>query len=113
MSESSCATSPGSSEAGFELGCSYTLSDGTPVKDVYTSPSTLVNLIVPNLFVVAGIAVMIMVILAGYKFLIKGQKGIQEAMKIVLTTGVGIVVMFIAYWVVQIIKKVTGADIPL
>ena len=113
MTESNCATSPGSSEAGFDLGCAYTLSDGTPVKDVYNTPATLVNLLVPNLFVVAGIAVMVMALIAGYKFLLKGQQGIQDAMKIVLTTGIGLVVMVAAYWIVQIIKQVTGANIPL
>jgi hypothetical protein len=100
-------------EVGLDLGSAYTLSDGRPVKDVFSTPADLVNLIVPNLFVVAGIAVMVMTILAGYKFLTKGQQGIQDTMKIVLTTGVGIIIMFTAYWVVQIIKQVTGADIPL
>ena len=100
-------------EAGLDLGSAYTLSGGKPVRDVFSTPADLVNLLVPNLFVVAGIAVMVMIILAGYKFLAKGQQGVQDAMKIALTTAVGIVVMFAAYWVVQIIKQVTGADIPL
>jgi hypothetical protein len=100
-------------QEGLDLGNAYTLSDGTPVKELYSTPSTLINILVPNLFVIAGIAVMVMVMLAGYKFLLKGQQGIQDAVKIGITTAIGIVVMFTAYWIVQIIAQLTGASIPL
>lgn len=111
MSDSPCVNDP--SQAGFDLGCAYTLKDGTPVRDVFDQPADLVNLLIPNLFVIAGIALMVLIIIAGYKFIAKGQKGMEEAMKIAMAGGVGIIVMFAAYWIIQIIIQITGADIPL
>jgi hypothetical protein len=102
-----------SGEAGFDLGEAYTLRDGTPVKDVFSTPADLVNLIVPNLFVIGAVAVLFLIILGGYKYLAQGSKGAQEAGKIWTNAFFGLVVMFIAYWIVQIIKAITGADIPL
>ncbi len=100
-------------EAGIDLGDSYTLADGRRVKEVFDQPSDLVNLIVPNLFVLAGIALMIFTIIAGYKYIAQGKKGAQEAAKIAGGVVAGFLVMFAAYWIVQIIKLVTGADIPI
>jgi hypothetical protein len=98
---------------GLDLGSSYTLRDGTPVKDVFSTPADLVNLIVPNLFVIGGVTIMIMIIVAGYKFIAGGQKGIEDLQKITGALLAGLVIMFGAYWIVQIIKMITGADIPL
>lgn len=101
------------SEGGFNLGCAYTLRDGTPVSEAFDQPTDLVNLIVPNLFVVAGVAILILIIVAGYKFVAKGAQGVQDAGKIAGGAIAGLIVMFAAYWIIQIIKQVTGADIPL
>lgn len=97
----------------LDLGSAYTLRDGQPVSKVFDEPADLVNLLVPNLFVVAGIAVVVLFILAGYKYIAQGEKGIQEAQKVFTAAIAGLVVMFAAYWIVQIIKGITGADIPL
>ena len=98
---------------GLDLGSTLKLSDGTPVKDIYQTPADLVNLIVPNMFVLGGIIIFGMLILAGYKYIINTSKGAQEAYEIFKNAVIGFVVMFAAYWVVQVIKLVTGADIPL
>lgn len=101
------------SEQAVDLGAFYTLRDGRPVSQVFNTPGSLLNLIVPNLFVIAGVAVMILTIVAGYKFIAQGQKGIEEAQKIAGAGILGLIIMFAAYWIVQIIKAITGADIPL
>lgn len=97
----------------IDLGSTLTLGDGTPVKDVYKTPADLVNLIVPNLFVMGGIVVFGMIMLAGYKYISGGTKGATEALGIFKNAVIGFVLMFSAYWIVQILKLMTGADIPL
>lgn len=98
---------------GLDLGSTLTLGDGTPVKDVYKTPADLVNLIVPNLFVLGGIAIFVMMLVAGYKFISNTAKGKEEALNIFKNAVIGFVIMFSAYWALQILKLVTGADIPL
>lgn len=113
MLEMLIAQGTGSSESGFNLGDAYTMADGKPVSEYFSKPSDLINLITPNLFVIAGIAVLVMAILAGYNFIAKGQKGMEDAMKIVGAGLAGLIIMFAAYWVIQIINQLTGAGIPL
>jgi hypothetical protein len=83
----------------------------TTVGAVYNTPTVLINLIVRNLFVVAGIILFFLIIYSGYQFISGGVKG-QEQAKTTMTTAIGgFIVMFAAYWILQIIKVVTGADI--
>ncbi len=86
-------------------------SSKTTVSGVYGTPTTLINLVVRNLFVFAGIILFLMIIYSGYQIISGGTKG-QEQAKNTMTTAIsGVIVMFAAYWILQIVKVVTGADI--
>lgn len=79
--------------------------------DAYKNPAGLVNLIVSNLFVVAGIFIFIAFIVAGFKFISGGKEGVGDSKKIATTAVTGFVIMFSAYWIVKIIEQITGASI--
>jgi len=105
-------TAPTSS--GVDLGTKFTLGiGGNPVKDTYSTPTDLINPLVQNIMIVGGIILFFMFILAGFKFLQDSAKGKEEAAKILKTALIGFVVMFSAFWIVQIIKVITGTDISL
>jgi len=97
----------------IDLGTFLKLSNDTPIKDVYNNPAFLVNLIVRNLFIVGGFIVFALIIIAGFKFIVGGKKGLEDAKNIATWGLIGFVTMFGAYWIVQIIKLITGADIIL
>lgn len=103
--------SPG--DGGVDLGCLLKLGNGLAVKDVYTSPAFLVNLIVYNLFVIAGVLLLFFLLLAGYKFISGGTKGKDEAKGIIQSALVGFILMFTAYWIVQVVQLITGVKIAL
>lgn len=98
---------------GIDLSDCLLLSDGTPIKNTYGDAGFLVNLIVKNLFVIAGIILFGLILLAGFKFITGGKKGAEESRTIISTALTGFAIMFSAYWVIQIIKLLTGADIPI
>ena len=98
---------------GIDLGSCLRLNDDTPIADVYSNPAFLINLIVRNLFVLAGIILFFLIIFAGFKFVTGGKKGVESAKTMMTTAIVGFIIMFTAYWVVQIVKIVTGVEIPL
>lgn len=100
-------------QANLNLGDCYALNEQQAVKDVYTDPSVLVNLIVRNIFIVAGIILFFLVIYAGYLFITGNVKGKDKAKEVLTAALAGFLVMFAAYWIIQIIKVVTGADIPI
>jgi hypothetical protein len=86
---------------------------GKTVAETYDQPSDLINIIVPNVFVLAGIFLFLMTIFAGFKFAMQGSKGKDDAKGIIQTVIVGFLVMFAAYWIVQIIELLTGVTIFL
>lgn len=106
----------GSGEAGcdpgvgnIDLGSCLTLGkNSTPVSTVYNDPADLVNIIVRNSFIVAGIIIFFLMIYSGYQFLGKDAKGLDEAKSIMTAALAGLVVMFIAYWIVRILEVVLG-----
>jgi len=98
---------------GFKLTDCLTLKNGTKVSEVeaYQTPAGMVNLIVTNLFMLAGVLIFIAIMVAGFKFVIGDTKGKDEAKTIATSTAIGFVVMFSAYWIIQIVEMVTGANI--
>ena len=100
-------------EGGVDLGICLRLSDDTPIKNVYSQPAFLVNLIVRNLMILGGMMVLVLAIIVGYKYLTGGKKALQDINQIALWGLVGFLIMFGAYWIVQLIKLITGADILL
>ncbi len=92
----------------------FTLGVGGPrVDQTYSEPADLINVIVPNLMVVGGIIIFFMFIMAAFKFMGDSAKGKEEAAGIMKTALIGFVLMFAAFWIVQIVKVITGTDINL
>ena len=96
---------------GVELGDCLQLSDSSKVQDVYTSPSFLVNLLVDNVFVAAGIMIFFLTLLAGFFFITGGKKGLDQGKQILLAVLVGFGLMLAAYWVVQLFGLIFGLDV--
>lgn len=96
-----------------DLGCMLKLSDGTAVKDVYTTPAFLVNLLVSNLMVIGAFILFLLILYAGFLFISGGSKGKESAKSMIQAGLAGFVLMFVAYWIVQIIQAVTGIEMGL
>ena len=96
---------------GIDLTKCLTLRDGTTVAEVYDTPAVLLNVVVRNAFVVAGIIVFFLIFLAGFKMITNTSKGFEEAKGLGTAAAIGIAGMFAAYWIVQILQQVTGANI--
>lgn len=82
--------------------------EGTVVKDVYNTPAVVVNVVVQNLFVLGGAVLFFMIILAGFKFASGPTKAKEESKNIAQGAGIGFLIMFGAYWIIQIIELLTG-----
>ncbi len=93
------------------LGDCFLLRDGKSVKDAYPNPAKLLNLVVANLFIAAGIIIFFLLFYAGLLFITEGVKGKEKALEVFKTAIIGFLMMFSAYWIVQIVRVVTGTDI--
>ncbi len=89
--------------------CLLLNSSGETVSDTYDTPATLVNIIVQNVFLLAGIILFLMIIFAGFKFAMSGQAAGKEGAKdIIKAVAIGFLVLFCSYWIIQIVEAVTG-----
>lgn len=100
------------SQSGLNLTDCLRLQGNQTVGSVYDSPAFLVNLIVRNLFIIAGVILFVMIIYAGFQY-ITNPKGPDEAKSILTAAAIGLILMFAAYWVLQIVKIITGANVGI
>lgn len=111
VAHAACDPGSGSVDLGECLKLGDFGSGQSRVSYIYNHPSDLVRLVVNNMFAVAGIVLFVMILLAGWNFILKGKDGVESAKKIITTALIGFVIMFSAYWLVQIISLVTGVPI--
>lgn len=98
---------PGTND--FKLFDCLMLNSSETVKDTYDTPATLVNTIVQNVFLAAGIILFLMVIFAGFKFAMSGKAAGKEGAKdTIKAVAIGFLVLFCSYWIIQIVEAVTG-----
>lgn len=97
--------------AQVDIGKTWQLS-GEAGKGGFKSLGDLVSTLLPVLLVLGGIIFFVMVIMAGFGILRgAGSEDAQAKAKWhqILTYGaVGLIIMFGAYWIVQIINYITG-----
>lgn len=86
------------------------LKDGTPVKEVFNSTDDMVNLIVKVVFVGAGIVLFLMIVMAGFSMISGDSKDKDKAKTTMTSAAIGFIVMFAAYWIMQIIQLLTGTS---
>jgi hypothetical protein len=98
--------------AQIDIGDRTLIGGNTGVSSVYKTPADLINIIVPNLFILAGVIFLFLLILGGFAIISSGSaKSVEEGQKKVTTAIIGLLVMFSAYWIIQIVQLLTGVRI--
>ncbi|HKY74401.1 MAG TPA: hypothetical protein VJ246_03770 [Patescibacteria group bacterium] len=86
----------------------------TRVSDVFATPADFFNkLIIPNMYLFAGLIFFALLVGGGIMVVTSGgdPKGTEKGMQTVKTAVAGFLVIFLAYWVIQIIERATGQPI--
>jgi len=98
--------------ASFNLGDKL-LFQSSPADSAYPDLATLINNILPNIFVAAGLVLFFMLVLGGFTIISSaGNKDkLKDGNKIITSAIIGLLVLFGAYWLIQIIQVVTGVPI--
>ena len=84
-----------------------------PDKPQYNNLADIVNIAMPYLFSIAGIILFLMLVWGGFEFLTSmGDPKKAEGAKNKITSAIiGIVILFMSYWVVQLIDIFFGFKI--
>jgi hypothetical protein len=73
---------------------------------------SLISIILPYIFIGAGLALLVFLIIGGFQFLTSaGDPKSMEAGKARITQAlIGFIIIFVSYWLVQIIAKILGIE---
>lgn len=96
-----------------DLGDCLKLSDSQTVGSAYPDAGSLLNNIIPNIYVAAGIILFFMILFGGYSIIVGGgdSSKLGEGKKTVTSAIIGLLVLFASYWIIQIIQVITGVPI--
>ena len=91
------------------------LGTGKSVSQTYTEPASLVTLIVKNGLTIAGIILLVLLIAGGFMMIAGAGSGDQKKAaqsKAMITDAlIGFLVIFLSYFIIQIIEVITGLTI--
>lgn len=104
------AAGTGTSDVEIILGDKLVLKDGTPVQEVFNSTDDMINLIVKVVFVGAGFFLFLMIIGAGFALVQGDSKDKDKAKTTMTSAAIGFMIMFGAFWIMQIIQLITGVN---
>jgi hypothetical protein len=107
--QAQCAARAGDTTP-LNLADCLTLEDGRKVSDVFATPADLVNVIVRVAFIGGGILIFVMLLYSGFLFINGASKGKDQAKEVMTNAIIGMIVMFAAFWILQIIRVITGVD---
>lgn len=82
---------------------------------ITNKPGFVIQLLLPYLFGAAGIILLLNIIVSGYQMMTSvGEPKVMQAAQAKITTSlIGIVIVFISFWAVQLILKFFGIDLTI
>lgn len=97
------------------IGQEFKLKGTQGVDSLFPSIGSLVSVILPNLYILAGLILFALLIFGGLSLIMgAGNDNPQQAAKgkqAVTAAFVGFLIIFASYWIIQIIEKITGLNI--
>jgi len=81
----------------------------------FGSLASILNVIIPNVFLLAGVILLVLLIAGGLMVVVGAGTGSPEqtgkGAKAITYAIAGFAIIFVSYWLVKIIEKVTGVPI--
>jgi len=75
----------------------------------------LVNVIIKNAFMFAGVITFVLLIFGGFGFIVGAGSGdtkkMEQAQKTITGAVVGLLLVVSSYWIIQILEKITGVSL--
>ena len=98
--------------AQIDLKNAIKLNNNQSVGQLFDDPTDLINLLVPNLFILAGTVFFFLLIAGGLTIITSGGADAIDKGKQQITIAIlGFAIMFCAYWIIQIVEVITGVPI--
>ena len=102
----------------FDIGQEFKLGEGKPGIGTVPQFQTIgkfISAILPNIYVFAGIILFFLLLFGSLTFIVNAGKGDQEGAKkgqqTITGALLGFLLIFASWWIMEIIKIITGIDI--
>jgi len=86
-----------------------------PITERFPDLGKLVSVILPNIYVLAGIILFLLLIAGGYGIIMGAGAGdsgqVSKGQKAVTAAVIGFIIIFASWWIIQIIEAITGMKI--
>ena len=95
----------------------YAVNIGTEFQPAtkFSTLGSLISVVLPNLYILAGIIFLILLIFGGLNLITAAGGGdaqkTEQGKKAVTAAIVGFLIIFASWWIIQIIEVITGIDI--
>lgn len=87
----------------------------TPTTQVFGTIGGLVNVIIRNAYVAAGIITLLLLVFGGFTFIIGAGAGdtkkLEQGKQAITGAVIGLIIVVTSYWIVQIIQLITGINL--
>lgn len=101
----------------FNIGQKLELMPGVPIATTYPNLGVLVNMILKNSFTIAGIILTGLIIFGGVSYIMAAGDGDAKkaaaAQETLTSALIGFLVIFVSYFIIQIIQVITGLKFPI
>ena len=100
-----------------DIGKELKITGSQGIKDApqFASPGALISVILPNVYIAAGIALFFLILFGGISVITgAGQndpKKAAQGKKAITSALIGFLIIFASYWIIQIIEVITGLSI--
>ena len=80
--------------------------------DAFPTVGSLITVVVKNILVLSGIAVLILLIFGGFGVIVSAGEGdtkkLDESKNTLTNAIIGLLIIIASFWIVQILEKITG-----
>jgi len=90
-----------------------TNTDTKDLKFAFMSPADMFNQILPYIFTIAGIILFIMIIAGGFSIFTSAgnPEKIKKGQGMLINALIGFLIIFAAYWIIQLVEFSLGLDL--
>lgn len=89
--------------------------NGRTLSELYPEPASLISLIVKNAMTIAGLILLVLIIAGGFMMIASAGSGDQKkaatAKTLITDALIGFLVIFLSYFIIQVIEVITGLKI--
>lgn len=98
----------------FGIVLAYTITPQTlGLPAAFNSLGDVVAALLPVIIAISGLALFTALLIGGFKYITSGgdEKSIMEAKKIINNGLLGLLIVFVSFWIIRILETVLGLEI--